>query len=475
MTACPPPPASCGASVPSRSARSDRDSARVFLLTYYYPPDPAVGGVRPARVASALAAAGHVVHVITAAAEGKPAPGTRQPEGPWLWPVRVQRTLREAALALKAVIRRDKGQPREPTGLPAGQPSAGGAVGQPRSAPAWKRWIYSLMWLPDDRQGYIWPAYAALRRFSPTARDVVYTSGPPFSTHLAGLLISLRFGCRWVQEYRDPWSDNEFKPWWVRSRWADALEVRLQAACLKRADLIVAASEGIRARLLPLLPPLARSRALVVLNGIPDAPPQPVRLPPRPFRIVHAGTFYLRRDPRPFFRGLARVVARRRLDAETLRVDLVGHCRSFGNVSLEQEVQSLGLSAIVRFHDWLPQNQVEVIVRQAHLLLLMAQDQPDQIPNKLYDYLATRRPILAYADEGGETARMLRQFRDHIVLTSSNPDETEAALERALDRADTPCTLSADEESLLARWSTSAQMAQLIRRVEQLAAGSPPP
>ncbi|HET6680189.1 MAG TPA: hypothetical protein VFG84_03245, partial [Gemmatimonadaceae bacterium] len=39
---------------------------RILLLTYYYPPDTAVGAVRPARLAAALRERGHRVRIIAA-------------------------------------------------------------------------------------------------------------------------------------------------------------------------------------------------------------------------------------------------------------------------------------------------------------------------------------------------------------------------------------------------------------------------
>ena len=44
----------------------------VLLLSYYFPPDRAVGAIRPAKVARALQAAGHRVTVLTSTIPGQP-------------------------------------------------------------------------------------------------------------------------------------------------------------------------------------------------------------------------------------------------------------------------------------------------------------------------------------------------------------------------------------------------------------------
>ncbi|HMH55901.1 MAG TPA: hypothetical protein VK535_06525, partial [Gemmatimonadales bacterium] len=44
---------------------------RILLISYHFPPDPAVGALRASHVADALQAAGHTVTVITARLPGE--------------------------------------------------------------------------------------------------------------------------------------------------------------------------------------------------------------------------------------------------------------------------------------------------------------------------------------------------------------------------------------------------------------------
>ncbi len=62
--------------------------------------------------------------------------------------------------------------------------SADGNPGREVSVPRLKRWISALLWLPDDKQGFIPPAVRAGLRAYKAGGDVLYTTVPPFSTHL---------------------------------------------------------------------------------------------------------------------------------------------------------------------------------------------------------------------------------------------------------------------------------------------------
>lgn len=430
----------------------------IVLIAYYFPPDPAVGSLRAAKVACAFRNAGHHVHVVTAQLPGET--GTRQTMDPALivHPVKLLPGPRDLVRWLS-------------TRLLSRSPSVEGSHGakhavwaQPTQFAGWKRLLSSLLWLPDDRQGFIFPAWRKARQLVREGARLIYSTGPPYSPHLVALALSFE-RVRWVMELRDPWADNDQKPWWVRTRATDALDARLEWLCLKRASLVVTASDGIRKRLAARLPAPDRNRLLVVRNGIEHLASSTIAdRRPRPLRIVYAGTFYYNRDPRSFLRGLAAACRKHGLGPEQVRVDFVGACRSVGTVSVEEEIETLGLKNIVHVRDWLPHVEAKALIDEADVLLLLAQQQPDQVPNKLYEYLGTRRSILAFADEDGETARMLQQVGGHYVVTGDDEAEVERVLQDVLHSAQRPDSQPGDE-TILKEWTTEVQMKRLLEAV----------
>ena len=428
---------------------------RIVVISYHYPPDPAVGGLRAAKVAEAFRRAGHGVHVVAAQVPEASVPLVRTPGGIVIERVRAWRNPRELWLAWKR-----RGGGVAATGA-AKAPPAEASAALPVRVPTWKRMIFSALWLPDDHQGFAPAAAAAARRAFPEGVDLVYTTAPPFSGHLAGLWLSWRRGVRWIAEFRDPWTDNAWKPAHVRSAWSDAVERWLERQTLDRAERIVAVSEGIARLFRAKLPPDASDRVLLIRNGIEWLAPPGARPPaPGPKRVVHVGSFYFGRDPRLFLAALAQVVARHRLGPADLQVDLVGRCRWYNGVSVEAEVSRLGLDGLVHFQDWVPHEACQGIVRGADVLLLLAQQQPDQVPNKLYEYLGTRAPILAFADDAGETAAMLREAGGHILVTGTDPEAATRGIEEALGLAAEP-RVQPDDRRLRA-WTTEGQMDHLL-------------
>lgn len=425
---------------------------RVLLVTRFFPPSPEVGARRPANLVRALTQREHEVTVITAAEDSSlpAAPGTS------FRFVSPQRGLREVLVGGKRLLR--SAAPR--LHAEDGQEEARAAV----STSYWRRLALSYAWLPDDQQGFILPAAkAAIAELKSGQYDVMLTTAPPFSAHLVGLLASAFVAVPWVAEFRDPWIYEGRRARDVYSSSAAAVDRWLERVCLRRSSEVIAVSQRTASLLRSRRAQVHRPAPLLALNGIESfAPPRPATRAPGPVRVLHAGSLYGGRDPRPFFETLARLRNTGRLPAQGLEVDFVGDCEEYQGTPLRDIVGSCGLGAMVTLHGRLPHPRVVEMQSRADLLLLLAQKQPLQVPQKLYEYLGAARPILAYADEMGETTEMLRHVGGHFVVTERNEDGdqvTQAALAASISGW-CPST------GVLAAWATDAQLGQLVQDLE---------
>src|SRR2546425_3549574 len=444
------------------TSRHGSDDQSIVLIAYHFPPDPAVGSQRAGKVARAFRDAGYRVDVVTAQLPGEELRPRRMKDPALVvHPVRLLPSPRELVARLNVLL-----SPRLPSPRGIDHDTQRCWV-PPTQIAGWKRLLFSLLWLPDDRQGFILPAWRKARSLVRAGARLVYSTAPPSSPHLVALALKSITRVRWVMELLDTWADNDQKPSWVRTRAIDAVDARLERLCLRSADLVVAVSDGIGRRLAQRLSLQDASRLLVVRNGIDHLSDSTrSRRNSGPLRITYAGTFYYGRDPRPFLRGLAAVCRKQRLGAAQVRVDFLGACRSIGAVSVQKEIDALELTDVVQIHDWLPQATAKAFVDEADVLLLLAQQQPDQVPNKLYEYLGTRRPILAFADKGGETARMLQRVGGHYVITREDEVEVERVLRELITCAGCGSWVEMDE-TVLKEWTTEAQMKNLLMDVRE--------
>ena len=128
--------------------------------------------------------------------------------------------------------------------------------------------------------------------------DVVLTTSPPGSVHFVGAAAARTTGVRWVADLRDSLATHVHRRHDMRGERALA---RLVA---RRADAVVCASHAIAEETRSLRP---RGPVVEIGNGcdFEDFAGLPYRRADR-FRVTHAGSFFGRRDPRPFLDALAR-------------------------------------------------------------------------------------------------------------------------------------------------------------------------
>ena len=447
----------------------------ILLIAYSFPPDPIVGSLRAAKVTEAFRQAGHHVDVITARLPDEKSRVRASEPGMAVHAVRAIPHPLQLYRWAKTRFAADTGADSSKSPPVHGSDADGAPAARDlRRISAWKRYLVSALWIPDDMQGFIIPAVLRSRSLFRRGVDLVYTTSPPHSDHLVGLLLKKMYGVKWIAEFRDPWSDRARQPRW-QSAGADALNQHLERLCLQAADRVVAVTDGIADLLAPRMENAVEERLIVARNGIENLAPAALpRTNRRPFRIVYLGNLYLGRDPVPFLKAVAAVKQRHDLGPVDLRVDFIGSCETFRDISVRQVADDLGISDLITLRGWVQHSEGQAAIEDADLLLLLAQQQPRQVPNKLYEYLGTRRPILAMADEDGETARMLRAVGGQYVVTGDGGDELERAIESAMGLYEHDA-LSPLCEATLAEWTTEHQMQLLLQKIGMISPPAPLP
>lgn len=438
---------------------------KILLLTRNYPPDPIVGAFRAAKIADALSGEGHRVDVITARGPDG-ANGSRTP-GPGLHVHTVRCIPNPQQIYVWAKQKlgwNSKEEEAETT--PTAARSNAFHTADNSTIPDWKRIILSLLWIPDDQQGFIAPSIFRSLPVLLRGADLVYTTGPPFSVHLSGLFLKVLFGIRWAAEFRDPWADNPERAQSVRSLPADKINRWLEKLCLDRADHVITVAKATRDLLATKMAPARQDRLVLALNGIdrfthrrPSSEKEGI------FRIVYTGSFRSGRDPRSFLEALSKLKRELSLAPDELRVEFISRSHRYHGVSIEGLARRLDVSDLVDFVEWMPQEHCRQRIADADLLLLLFRDHRSQIPNKLYDYLGAQRPILAMVDPDGEAADMLRQVGGHYLVYDNTAAAMETALRAAITGSDHDDQRGTNS-SLLREWSTEQQMKHLLTALE---------
>ena len=450
---------------------------RILIISYHFYPSAAVGGRRMSELARYLAARGDEVTVLS----GLPDPSSMDDAlsarvaGCRIIGLRdilqVDRPLiktKAFALAAMAPLRRvpdPRARPKE-----AESQEARRASGESLSARL-RRYAISVLHALDRNKG--WTLNAARRLRSMRGReqfDVVISSGPPFSPHFVAMLAKRWFGARWILDYRDPWFGNEATcPPEENSGLRSAVERRSELASLRTADAVVAASWGIT-RAIERHHGMPAGQVTVLLNGY-DETPVRGSSPTGTLTLLYAGALYLNRNPIPLMDTLANCIEDGRFDRGKVKFTMIGDCRTWRDVDLVQWIDTRGMHDVIRILPFMKPSELGPHYERANVLVNFAQGQPDQIPGKVYEYIASGKEMLVLTEADSDTARVCAEAR---LGQAVEPSDT-AALRRALERfydfyVVNTSVFTAPEESIL-RFSRDGQNAAYAARIDQVVSG----
>jgi glycosyltransferase involved in cell wall biosynthesis len=274
-------------------------------------------------------------------------------------------------------------------------------------------------------------ARAVLKKFDPADRNVLVTTSPPHSIHVAGLIVARERKIPWVVDFRDPWDQY---PTTGRYEIRHPVRRLLERTVLKTADAVISTTETNTRILRERHASLPPGKFLTVTNSF-DACKVgvPAHGDPDHFVISYTGIFYPEKDPYTFFRALRswfdamQPEARKRME-RLLRVRLIGTPQGV----TRSVVSGLGLDGVVRFVDRVPHPEAIRLTRQSDLVLLSLglgrRTRPGWLPSKLFEYLGCGVPILAIGREG-ETMETIRRTDSGYIITS----EDHAAVHRILE------------------------------------------
>lgn len=281
--------------------------------------------------------------------------------------------------------------------------------------------------LPDENAFWSLTAVKeAVRIVREEKIDLVVTTSPPNSIHLIGATVKQLTGVRWVADLRDSLiskSDRHVERRSVRAK--ERVQHLVATLVAARADGVVGVTDSIVEELRRLDPELPTA---VIPNGADYEDYDALEYSAgERFRITHTGSFFGKRDPRPFLEALAGC-------DETVVARFVGDFRR----SDEAWVAGFELGERLEHHRFLPRRKAIELQRNSEALLLLLPEIGERgrdVPSgKLFEYLAANRPILAIVPPDGAAAKLVRETGAGIVVAPGDVVGIRAAIDELVQR-----------------------------------------
>jgi glycosyltransferase involved in cell wall biosynthesis len=316
------------------------------------------------------------------------------------------------------------------------------------------RFVRGNFFIPDARIG--WNRFALEKaREILQANDIecVITTSPPHSTQLIGLALKNEFNVKWIADLRDPWTEIYYNKELYRTAFAKKKDYRLEQACLKKADKIVVVSQDIKRHF-----GANRTEILAKISVIPNGFDAADFLElnhkeiPESKVIRYIGNLGEQYPTSGFLQAFAQLLQK---DAEW-KLEFIGNCHQ----GVKQKVAQLGLSNSVEFISYVDHKLAVQYMQTASLLLMIIPEIENNngiLTGKLFEYLATGKPILNIGPKDGDAATILSENAVSITLDSN---ESEKMVEFILNSQDKSESITRSEK--FSRRNLTKEMAELI-------------
>jgi len=372
---------------------------RVLIVSYYFPPSGGPGVQRALKVAKYLPEVGWQPDVLTVAEGAYPATDPSLADDvPSA--ATVHRTPSLDPTRLYARLTGRSGDDVEVGSVKGGKDGWMERLG---------RWVRANLFLPDARVGWVpFAVWRGRRLLASGEVDAILTTGPPHSTHLIGAALQKSTGVPWVADFRDPWTDINYYEELPHTRWARRFDAFLERMVLRRAQRITTVSPTWRALLAEKADRSTSDRFAVVQNGYDedDLPSGAATPSKEAFELTHVGSLYASRNPVGLWGAIERMRAEDRVP--DLRIRLVGTV----DPNVHRSLRAHGLSSITEHVSYVPHPEAMAFMQRAGLLLLTIEDFPQaegMMTGKIYEYLASGRPVLGVGPPEGDAAALLRK------------------------------------------------------------------
>jgi glycosyltransferase involved in cell wall biosynthesis len=311
-------------------------------------------------------------------------------------------------------------------------------------------------WIPDATR----QALAAVRHRRPA---VLVSTSPAVSAHVVGLLVARTTGIPWIADFRDEFVHN---PWPDRkSSLVRAADRRLEAAICRAAHRVLVTTD--MAQIVGA--PLGDRKRITLTNGVdPDDLSSVVAIPSDDrFRLSFVGSLYRAIDLAPVLAALRRLAMRGAIDPAVCEVRVVG------NVGVPE--LHAGPVPVVRT-GYVEHAAALEEMAGAGALICYVPPQGNPTPGKVFEYLASGRPVLCVTTKQNFAWRLVEELGAGVCADPRDDAGIEAAIAALYDdwragRLDNPWAV---RDAVLARFSRE-KLARDLASLLDVVSGEPVP
>lgn len=273
------------------------------------------------------------------------------------------------------------------------------------------QYIRANYFIPDARKFWVKPSVKHLKKYLLENKiDAIITTGPPHSLHLIGLKLKKKLDIKWIADFRDPWTDIDYFHQLPLTEKSKNKHHKLEQEVLKKADASIVVGKTMKSNYDEYSDDIH-----VITNGYDSENNNDSKvILDDKFSITHIGLMNADRNPKALWKALSELSDENKEFQNDLEVKLIGKLAE----EVDDELLKHQFKNVTKIN-YVPHTQVQNYQRNSQVLLLAVNRVPSAkgiITGKIFEYLQSKRPILAIGPEDGDLAEILKETNAGFIV-----------------------------------------------------------
>ena len=279
-------------------------------------------------------------------------------------------------------------------------------------------WVRGNFFRPDPRCMWIRPSVRFLTKYlEEHPVDLIVSTGPPQSMHIIGMKLARKTGLPWIADFRDPWTRIFYFKHLSMTRATENWHKRMEKKVLDNATAIVAVSPLVQQE----FQAMTQTPVELITNGFDECDFTSAGCcnaaggPDKDFVITHTGLFAADGNPTVLWDVLAEKCRNDETFSKLLKIKLIGKT----DEQIIKTIEDAGLKDRLIDMGYQPHHIAVEEQSKASLLILPLRKEPEYkavLPGKLFEYLASWRPVLGIGQPDGAMSMILNTTKTGVVL-----------------------------------------------------------
>lgn len=322
--------------------------------------------------------------------------------------------------------------------------------------------MFYAMMIPDRQIGWYPFAVKRKKEFS-NEYNLIISSSTPVTSHLIAHAISKQNNIFWIADFRDLWTQNHYVKY---SLFRYLIENILERKVIKQASYITTVSNELKNDLVNKYP-FIQDKIKVIMNGFdPEDFLNGNDKNSKNFTITYTGGLYnFSRNPVPFLESISELITENKIDFNRFKIIFAGPYEK----KLHEAINMYKLNNIFTDKGLLSNKESIKLQSQSNLLLLLGTNHVKEkgvLTGKIFEYLGSKRLILAFWPQGGAVEKLIAETNSGIVCKNKN--ELKANIEKEYNNFLNNVNTFNPDVDVIRKYTRDAQNSKFIEIIKEI-------